>query len=124
MTGTSATYRVDTATWEPPASRFLHHFSRSRALCDFESIFHREHGAFSCTRAQRSPSGCSMTPRANATVGIDREAVICSACGEERQGPIKNRNGNVRKVSVLALHGTEDRINPYWGDGDPSYWNM
>jgi len=27
-------------------------------------------------------------------------------------------------MPIIAFHGTGDRINPYWGNGDPSYWNM
>mmetsp|Transcript_102367 Transcript_102367/g.305707 ORF Transcript_102367/g.305707 Transcript_102367/m.305707 type:complete len:571 (-) Transcript_102367:259-1971(-) len=32
-------------------------------------------------------------------------------------------NNSTRPMPIIAIHGTKDAINPYWGQGDPSYWH-
>mmetsp|Transcript_49323 Transcript_49323/g.142941 ORF Transcript_49323/g.142941 Transcript_49323/m.142941 type:complete len:558 (-) Transcript_49323:130-1803(-) len=32
-------------------------------------------------------------------------------------------NNSTRAMPIIAIHGTNDEINPYWGKGDPSYWH-
>jgi len=32
-------------------------------------------------------------------------------------------NNSTRPMPIIAIHGTNDAINPYWGKGDPSYWH-
>lgn len=67
--------------------------------------------------------------------GYSRGARFCSRLGSELSSfvasiaPVSglrfpDPNNATRKMPIIALHGTDDRINPYWGNGDPSYWNM
>lgn len=66
--------------------------------------------------------------------GYSRGARFCSRLASELSSFVKgiapvagirfpNPNNATKKMPIIAIHGTQDRINPYWGKGDPSYWH-
>mmetsp|Transcript_62831 Transcript_62831/g.141961 ORF Transcript_62831/g.141961 Transcript_62831/m.141961 type:complete len:570 (-) Transcript_62831:210-1919(-) len=66
--------------------------------------------------------------------GYSRGARFCSRLASELSSFVKgiapvaglrypNPNNATRPMPIIAIHGTKDRINPYWGKGDPSYWH-
>lgn len=66
--------------------------------------------------------------------GYSRGARFCSRLASELSSFVKgiapvaglrypHPNNATRPVPVIAIHGTKDEINPYWGQGDPSYWH-
>jgi len=67
--------------------------------------------------------------------GYSRGARFCSRLASELSNFVKGiapiaglrfpyPNNATHPMPIVAIHGTQDEINPYWGRGDPSYWNM
>mmetsp|Transcript_63404 Transcript_63404/g.147724 ORF Transcript_63404/g.147724 Transcript_63404/m.147724 type:complete len:558 (-) Transcript_63404:165-1838(-) len=66
--------------------------------------------------------------------GYSRGARFCSRLASEMSSFVKGiapvaglryptPNNATRPQPIIAIHGTRDEINPYWGKGDPTYWH-
>mmetsp|Transcript_32148 Transcript_32148/g.81166 ORF Transcript_32148/g.81166 Transcript_32148/m.81166 type:complete len:408 (+) Transcript_32148:74-1297(+) len=66
--------------------------------------------------------------------GYSRGARFCSRLASELSGVVRAiapvggarfpaPNNATRPMPIVAFHGTQDPINPYTGNGDPTYWH-